>query len=35
MKKRLAGLLAACMAVNLTACSTSGGTDAFGKRGQR
>lgn len=28
MKKRLAGLLAACMAVNLTACSTSGGTDA-------
>lgn len=28
MKKRLAGLLAACMAVSLTACSTSGGTDA-------
>lgn len=28
MKKRLAGLLAACMAVSLTACSTSGGTNA-------
>lgn len=28
MKKRLAGLLAACMAVSLTACSTSSGTDA-------
>lgn len=27
MKKLLAGLLAACMAVSLTACSTSGGTD--------
>lgn len=28
MKKQLAGLLAACMTVSLTACSTSGGTDA-------
>ncbi|MGO5095393.1 molybdate ABC transporter substrate-binding protein [Agathobaculum sp. LCP25S3_E8] len=28
MKKRLAGLLAACMSISLTACSTSGGTDA-------
>lgn len=28
MKKRLAGLLAACMTISLTACSTSGGTDA-------
>lgn len=27
MKKLLAGLLAACMAVSLTACSSSGGTD--------
>ena len=28
MKKLLAGLLAACMAVSLTACSSGGGTDA-------
>lgn len=28
MKKLLAGLLAACMAVSLTACSSDGGTDA-------
>lgn len=28
MKKLLAGLLAACMAVGLTACSSGGGTDA-------
>lgn len=28
MKNLLAGLLAACMTVSLTACSTSGGTDA-------
>ena len=28
MKKLLAGLLAACMAISLTACSSGGGTDA-------
>ena len=31
MKKLLAGLLAACMAVSLTACSSGGGTDASAK----
>ena len=33
MKKLLAGLLAACMAVSLTACSSGGGTDASANAG--